>query len=203
MEVAPTSEGDVETADHLIEVAKEDGVDAAFEKLAKEEDDNVSTSEAESADSTRSGDEEGESISDKAHENQREDVPETSADPRVNQLEARVDSLTRENLELSKRVERNEEFNKLALEALRLMQELLTEEDEDVEIVKKKKQSLMGLLATLVAKMITAMLAGPEEADKIKVPSGTSERRSIRTDASKTGKTEEDGLVEKKTELQK
>ena len=175
-------------ADHLVEKAKEEGVDAAFEELASDES-SYEDKETDSADEVNfegkpKGDENQEDINPKEsnsketiepeitdleNEEEIDDDPAIEQDPisvQVEFLQARVESLAAENREFKIKLDSVTEANKQALmtayEVAMLLKKMIEEEENE-----KKKKSLYEMLVNILTKILVLIMVGEEEAEKI------------------------------------
>lgn len=162
-------------ADHLVEKAKEDGVDAAFEELAKDEnpyDDKtekpIKDDEAEYTETKGPGLKDEQKLQVEEEDEVERDV-EIEQDPihaQIEFLHARVESLAAENKEFKIKLDSITEANKQALmtayEVAMLLKKMIEQEEDE-----KKKRSLFEMLVNIMSKMLVLIMVGEEEAEKI------------------------------------
>ena len=158
-------ENDVETADNLIIIAKRDGVDEALERLAHEDVEQVQDGEVK---------EKFDAQKNKEPEDERETKPNL-LEKEVHELAARVEKFAETNSDIRKRLEQVEEMNRLAMLTIYEMAQILRKMIEDSE--EENKQSLLMILAQIMAKMMELMFV-PDEEDGI-ADGQTSEERQL------------------------
>lgn len=138
----------------LIGTARESGVDAALELLARNEEIDSLDETTGSLPAVR----EEEEISER-----QTPVKDFEAEPesRMETVEQSVSEMSKKIEELTSRLEKKDEQLKLALvsiESLAMVVRVLVEEEED----EQKKQSLLEILITLMAKLMQVIVEEPE-----------------------------------------
>ncbi len=173
----PSQKGKKELADNLFETAKEEGVDAAFEKLANGNhgepktdrrlddgpvgDKNNSSNTVEDKNTT---DEEVKEI--KTGDQSRFESKEQFISPiemQVRQLESQISKLMEQNKDLAKKADEAQAMAKAgittALELAQVLKALIEGEEEEK---KKQHEGLLAILARLIAQMLI-MITVPED----------------------------------------
>lgn len=141
-------------ASAIEEKAKKDGVDKAFEELAKDEEDTQETHRI---------------VDGGNNNNVEEQETLEKQDPigaEVEELKMRVQELSEQNAELKARVNKVEQVSQLAAlsayELALILKKLIEEAEQD----KQKKESLLAMLATLIATLLTMILVDDKNQDR-------------------------------------
>ena len=133
-------------AAEIEEAAKTEGVDAAFEKLAMEE-----SSEIE-------GDVEKDSENLTSETHKDLEVENSPIRQEMELLTQKVEGLSAQNESLIKRVEKAESVSAMAVVTAYELAQILKKMLEEEEVDKKKKETLLAVLAKLMATLLTMIL---------------------------------------------